>query len=213
MAMRALVVLMLARDVVSLRHWPSVLTRGTRLSAQGSGTRMLFGLGRPPPPQAEVTSRCFLDVCVLSPAGDSKFEVGRLELSLFENDAPLSCARFRALCSGEGGASYKGSTFHRTLREFIVQGGKLDEAVEPFVEAANGLRHIEGALSMSNDGGSSTSEFFVTLREAPELDGDFCVFGQVSGGMKEVVRDIDRRAGSVDGEPWCTYVITGGGVL
>jgi cyclophilin family peptidyl-prolyl cis-trans isomerase len=180
---------------------------------------MLFRFGGPPPPQAPVTDRAFLDVVILSPSGNAKFEVGRLELALYGEAAPKSVERFKQLVTADGSspAPLKGLSFHRTLKGFIVQGGQFEPAAAsafaPFPVERNELKHVEGALSMSQTGGSSSTEFFVTLRTAPECDGEYCVIGQVTGGMKEVIKDIDRRAGSADGTPWCVYEIAQCGLL
>lgn len=190
------------------------LTRPRHACAPRATPQLLFGLGQAPPPQADITTTAFLDVVILSPAGDTKYPVGRLELGLFGNATPKCTERFLALCQrADGPASLIGNPFHRCIKGFIVQAGELPDAGLAAFEEANDLKHLEGSLSMSNDGGQSTTEFFVTLRQAPELDGQFTVFGQVTGGMKEVVRDMDRRSGSSDGVPWCTYQITRCGVL
>lgn len=179
---------------------------------------MLFGFGAPPPPQAAVTDRCFLDVVILSPNGREKYPVGRLELALFGDAAPACVARFKQLVSPDGSTPppLKGVSFHRTLKDFIVQSGKLPDArpFAPFAAEKNGLVHLPGSLSMSQDEAAlCTSEFFVAVRAAPECDGLYTVFGQATAGMKEVINDINKRAGSADGAPWASYEIASCGLL
>lgn len=178
---------------------------------------MLFGFGGPPPPQSTVTDRCFLDVVILSPNGREKYEVGRLELALFGDVAPACVARFKQLVSSNGSSPppLKGVAFHRCLKDFIIQAGKLadPQQFEPFAVEKNGLMHLAGSLSMSQDAGMCATEFFLSVRAAPECDGEYTVFGQATAGFKEVISDINKRAGSSDGTPWCSYEIANCGVL
>lgn len=186
-----------------------------RRTPAAAPARMLFGFGGPPPPQAAVTDRCFLDVIILSPNGREKYPVGRLEVGLFGEAAPACVARFKQLVSAQPPA-LRGVGFHRTLKDFIVQAGRLDGAApfEPFAAESNGLVHQQGSLSMSQEEGVSTTEFFfVVAREAPECDGAYTVFGQVTGGYKEVLADINKRSGSPDGTPYCSYEISSCGLL
>jgi cyclophilin family peptidyl-prolyl cis-trans isomerase len=180
---------------------------------------MLFGFGAPPPPQAKVTERCFLDVVILSADGRQRFDVGRLELGLFGEAAPECVDRFKRLLVAADAAApppLKGVRWHRTLKNFIVQSGQLDDAsaFEPFTLERNALKHVEGALSMSQTDGNACTEFFVAVADcSAECDGSYAVFGLVLGGMKEVIKDMDRRAGSSDGAPWTAYEISGCGML
>lgn len=202
---------------VSPRRPPASAFGRAQSASAVSRPRMLFGFGGPPPPQAAVTDRCFLDVVILSANGREKYEVGRLELGLFGDVAPACVARFKQLVSpaDSGLPPLKGVAFHRTLKDFIVQSGKLadPQAFEPFAAEKNELVHVAGALSMSQDDGMCATEFFVTVNKAPECDGEYTVFGQVTSGFKEVIADINKRAGSSDGTPWVGYEITNCGLL
>ena len=95
---------------------------------------------------------------------------------------------------------YDGLTFHRVVNDFIIQSGDpLGNGVSGpcFTipdEFSRQLRHDRaGVLSMANPGrpNSGSSQFFVTLREAPELNGANTVFGNVIRGM-----DVVRKIGS-----------------
>jgi len=198
---------------------PPVARGGRRVADARVGASMLFGFGAPPPPQASVTDRCFLDVVILSADGRQRFEVGRLELGLYGEAAPECVARFKQLVGAADAAApppLKGVRWHRTLKNFIVQSGQLADAsaFAPFPLQQNALKHLEGALSMSQTDGVARTEWFVAVKDcSAECDGSYAVFGLVLGGMKEVIKDMDRRAGSADGAPWTTYEIAGCGML
>ncbi|TFK47759.1 hypothetical protein OE88DRAFT_739982 [Heliocybe sulcata] len=135
--------------------------------------------------------------------------VGRLIIELFTDTAPKTCENFRALCTGEKGLShlserplyYKNSIIHRSIRDFMIQGGDFTkrnglggESIYggPFAdEDLSRPLDSEGLVCMANKGPNTNgSQFFITLRDCPHLNGKHVVFGRVLRGYEEVVKKI-----------------------
>jgi peptidyl-prolyl cis-trans isomerase B (cyclophilin B) len=115
---------------------------------------------------------------------------GDIQLELFDEDAPKTVENFRKL-SGDG--FYDGLTFHRVIRDFMVQGGCPEGTGTggpgyTFEDEFNDHKVVRGALAMANAGPNTNgSQFFlVTIGEAPWLDGKHTVFGEVTSGMDAV---------------------------
>jgi peptidyl-prolyl cis-trans isomerase B (cyclophilin B) len=115
---------------------------------------------------------------------------GPVELELFDEDAPKTVENFRTLAAD---GFYDGLTFHRVIRDFMIQGGCPEGTGTggpgyTFEDEINDHKVVRGALAMANAGPNTNgSQFFiVTTQEAPWLDGRHTVFGKVTGGMDAV---------------------------
>ncbi|XP_042897020.1 peptidyl-prolyl cis-trans isomerase D [Parasteatoda tepidariorum] len=146
----------------------------------------------------------FLDVKV----GEEK--VGRIVIELFKDVVPKTAENFRALCTGEKGIGnsgkplhYKGATFHRVIRRFMIQGGDFihgngqgSESIygDSFEDENFDLMHDQpGLLSMANSGPNTNGcQFFITTVPTPHLDNKHVVFGKVKYGLG-VVSELEGQ--------------------
>ena len=115
---------------------------------------------------------------------------GEIRLEFFPQDAPKTVDNFRKL-SDDG--FYDGLTFHRIIRDFMIQGGCPQGTGTggpgyTFEDEFNQHKVVRGALAMANAGPNTNgSQFFiVTTEAAPWLDGKHTVFGKVTSGMEVV---------------------------
>ncbi|ORX96051.1 cyclophilin B precursor [Basidiobolus meristosporus CBS 931.73] len=163
-----------------------------------------------------VTNKVYLD---LTQGGKP---LGRVVLGLYGDIVPRTVNNFKALISGVKGTPlhYQGNSFHRVLRDFIIQAGSItphggDSIYGGFFKDENfALPHNSpGILSMANAGpDSNTSQFFITLNPTPWLDGSYVVFGRVLDGM-HVVKYVSETPVDSMFKPYESVFIQGCGEL
>ena len=146
---------------------------------------------------------------------DIETNKGDILISLYPEDVPLAVSNFISLAEGEnpmvsdsfkGKKYYDGLTFHRVLKNFMIQGGdplangsggpgyKFEDEFP--TDSSGGLKYKHdkaGVVSMANGGpGSNGSQFFITHKDTPWLDGIHSVFGKVEKGQ-DIVNAVAEK--------------------
>ena len=131
---------------------------------------------------------------------------GAITIEFFPDKAPEHVRNFLRLSSS---SVLDGTSFHRVVRGFVIQGGylttrgplteKQQKLVRPQQPEFNDIKHVKGIVSMArgDDPASATTSFFIVTGDAPSLDNKYTVFGRVVDGM-DVVDAIEQAA--VNGE-------------
>jgi peptidyl-prolyl cis-trans isomerase A (cyclophilin A) len=129
--------------------------------------------------------------------------MGNIVCKLLEQETPKAVANFRGLATGTKAWTdpatgklkhtplYSGTTFHRVIPDFMIQGGdpagdgtgspgyKFDDEIAP-----NQTFDHPGILAMANSGPNTNgSQFFITVAPAEHLNGHYSVFGEVVSGQ------------------------------
>lgn len=133
---------------------------------------------------------------------------GKIVLRLEYKKTPVTVANFISLAEGtnpkvsetyKGKKFYDGLKFHRVIKDFMIQGGDpLGNGTGgpgyAFKDEFTDLKHDKGGiLSMANSGPKTNgSQFFITHKETPHLNGAHTVFGSIVSGM-EVVNAIEQN--------------------
>jgi len=130
--------------------------------------------------------------------------MGTIQIELESEKTPITTNNFlQYVKSGH----YQGTTFHRVIKDFMIQGGGLTEDLinkptQPPIrlESRTGLRNQRGTVAMARTGfpDSATSQFFINLVDNRFLDWDesrdgkgYAVFGRVIKGM-DIVDKISQ---------------------
>lgn len=138
---------------------------------------------------------CFFDIQI------GTVDVGRISFELFADVTPKTAENFRQFCTGEYKIDgipqgYRGSRFHRVVKEFMVQGGDfVNRDGTGITSIYNGLKFpdenfqikhdVPGLLSMANANAKDTNgcQFFITCAKCDFLDNQHVAFGRVVDGM------------------------------
>ena len=121
-------------------------------------------------------------------------ERGNMVLELFASDVPNTVNNFVFLAND---GFYDGTTFHRVVPGFVVQGGDPTGTGRgnpgySFADEFSEHTHLTGALSMANSGSDTNGcQFFITFAPQHGLDGKHSVFGQLIDGM-DVLEQIEQ---------------------
>ncbi|RKF81322.1 Peptidyl-prolyl cis-trans isomerase, mitochondrial [Golovinomyces cichoracearum] len=187
------------------------------------------------PSTAKMTIKCYFKMTWEGPLLDesdnptSKIQEqsGIINFNLFDDVVPKTAENFRCLCTGEKGKGYKGSSFHRIIPDFMLQGGDftagnvrsillqkfLDKLTalqgtggesiygKKFNDENFNLKHTKpGLLSMANSGPNTNgSQFFITTIVTNWLDGKHVVFGEVADTQSLKVVKAIEATGSPNG--------------
>ncbi|GAA2436830.1 peptidylprolyl isomerase [Streptomyces sp. NPDC007076] len=165
-----------------------------------------------------MTSKVYFDITI------NDEPAGRITFKLFDDVVPKTAENFRQLATGEKGFGYKGSSFHRIIPEFMLQGGDFTRGDGTGGQSIYGakfpdenfkLSHTKpGQLSMANSGPHSNgSQFFITTIVTSWLDGKHVVFGEVDDeDSMKLVKKIEAL-GSQSGRPQAKITIADSGTV
>lgn len=134
-------------------------------------------------------------------------DYGDISLELDGDTAPITVKNFVDLANS---GFYNGLTFHRIIREFMVQGGDPkgngtggSRQTIKGEFAANGVEnpisHKRGVISMARNRismDSASSQFFICQVDYPSLDGQYAAFGHVTAGIEVVDALCERSPGT-----------------
>ncbi len=159
------------------------------------------------------TEYIYLDIGV-----NNKY-AGKIIIKLFEDVVPKTCNNFKTLCKTK---KYKNSSFHRIIKDFMIQGGDFTRGDGTGGKSIYGS-HFEDEnfelvhdrpylLSMANAGPNTNgSQFFITTTETPHLDGKHVVFGEVIDGF-ELIDELNVVRTDANDKPYDNITILDCGI-
>lgn len=144
---------------------------------------------------------------------------GVMEFELYPGQAPVTVDNFVSLARK---GFYDGLTFHRVVKDYVIQGGSPDNTClcpteytikGEFAENGidTGLKHPRGAISMARtgDNDSASTQFFVVHKDAHKLDGRYAAFGMMHSGFDvlDAVAAVPTAPKEQDNKPLTDQVI------
>ncbi|ESO12421.1 hypothetical protein HELRODRAFT_63126, partial [Helobdella robusta] len=149
--------------------------------------------------------------------------IGRIVFGLFNWTCPITVRNFAELCDSTNGYGYPGSPFHRTIKNFMIQGrgdivsgdgygfksiygGEFND--ENFI-----LKNYVGMLGMANRGKNSNGcQIYINTVPTPWLDDKHVVFGKVLAGY-DVVKQIENYPRDSNDRPLKPIIISYSGTI
>jgi peptidyl-prolyl cis-trans isomerase B (cyclophilin B) len=144
-----------------------------------------------------------------NPVVEMDTSMGKVKIELFQDKAPLTVKNFLGYVDAK---HYDGTTFHRIIPTFMIQGGGFEPGMRPKNtgpairnESNNDLANKRGTLAMARTSApdSATDQFFINVVDNSFLDRanardkvGYCVFGKVLEGMDVVdaIKGVQRGA-------------------
>ncbi len=138
-------------------------------------------------------------------------DYGTVEIELYPHIAPNTVNNFIELANI---GLYDGITFHRIIKDFMIQGGDPEGTGMGGPEYSiageftnnnfkNDLEHIEGVISMARSSqmpDSAGSQFFIVTKDAPHLNGEYASFGKVIDGI-DIIHEIENVKTGANDKP------------
>jgi len=146
---------------------------------------------------------------ILEEVAEIETRFGTIYLEFFPDAAPKTVENFKKLARS---GFYDGTTFHRVVPRFVIQGGDPNSRDDDRLNDGQGgpgwtipaefndTKHDRGVLSMARgpDPNSAGSQFFICLERLPHLDHKYTAFGNVIGGMDIVDKIAALKRDSQD---------------
>ncbi|KAL8992582.1 MAG: hypothetical protein Q9169_006991 [Polycauliona sp. 2 TL-2023] len=160
------------------------------------------------PAAAGAGSQVYFDVTI----GDGA--PAKIIFNLYDDVVPKTATNFRTLCTGEKGFGYAGSSFHRVIPGFMLQGGDFTAGNGTGGKSIYGNKFDDENFKRNHDRPyllSNGSQFFITTVKTPHLNGKHTVFGEVVSGQEHV--QAIEKVGSQSGKTSARVKIVQSGVL